>query len=184
MEFNFFKVEELKDEILDILEQMETNSSGDVACERITSIADKLEQIVSMTKKDRTPVVIKSLKEIQNFSERLLSIIRGRSWHAICAEFNPSVTMENIKTLKSTLKKSLKSEKKGKEPKNNFIEEESGKLMDDTDFIKYTNKISNNPNQKKDIERVKKEQEMKIIEKAKKLKRQIELRENRGNTMF
>ena len=191
MEFKFVKVEELKDEIIEILTSMETKSSDDLACERITSIAEKLEEIVLLTKKDkvlaRTPVVIKSLKEIQTFSERLLSIIRGRSWHAICVEFNPSVTMENIKLLKSTLTKSLKPEKKSKEPKakNKHIEEEeSGKLIDDIAFIKYTNKISSNPNQKADIERVKNEQAMKLSQRDKKLQLQLELREKRGDTMF
>ena len=195
MEFKFFKVEELKDEIIEILTSMETKSSDDVACERITSIADKIDEIVLLTKKDkvlsRTPVVIKSLKEIQSFSEKLLSIIRGRSWHAICSEFNPSVTIENIKTLKSTLTKSLKKSKELKEPKP--MEEPKpepiggGGLVDDIDFIKYSNKISKisvSDKHQKDIDRVKKEQAIKISQRDEKLKKQLELREKNRDAYF
>ena len=182
MEFKFFEVQSMKEDIFNTLTSMETASDDNTTCQNMTSIADNLDKIVSLVKKDKvlsgTPVVINSLKDIKDFSEKLHTIIRGRSWHAICAEFNPTVTMENIKVLKSILTRSLKPEKKEKTPKSkeNFVDEDNGKLVDDIDWIKYTNKIAKlTPTQQANLDKKQLENKLKIEMRDKKLQRAIDL---------
>lgn len=187
MEFKFFEVQSMKEDILNTLTSMETVSDDNTTCQNMTSIADNLDKIVSLVKKDkvlnRTPVVINSLKDIKDFSEKLHTIIRGRSWHAICAEFNPIVTMENIKVLKSILTKSLKPEKKEKTPKSNGVnfvdEDDGGSLVDDVDWIKHTNKVANKnltPTQQANLDKKQLENKLKIEMRDRKLQRAIDLR--------
>lgn len=176
MDFKFYEVQSLKEEIYNTLTSMEATTDDDMMCQKMTSIADNLEKIVLLVKKDkvlsRTPVVVNSLKDIRDFSEKLSAIIRGRSWFALCPGFNPNLTMENIKTLKSILTKSLKPEKKEKAPKTvqTFVDEDDGAgLMDDDDWNRYNIRVSHNKNKVQD--------KTKIGLMDKKLQRAIEQRD-------
>ncbi len=169
MEFKHQIVEKLKEEIVDILEEMET-SSGESTCESMTKIADNLEDIVKLVKNDKvlykTPVVINSLKDIRDFSEKLAIIIRGRSWHDICKEFSPSNTLENIKILKSTLTKANKKDKKNPEAKTPSTQKPGDfELVDMDKWVAYKNRkevhakiqLSATEKSRKDAKNIKKE---------------------------
>jgi len=85
------------------------DSQYESACRTMLEIANDLETVVDLvkTKSEITtiPDVVKELKIIKDFAESSSTIIRGRSWEAICGAFDPTKSLDTVKALKSILRR-------------------------------------------------------------------------------
>ena len=140
------KIEDAKARLvwnLMILEQHLDDSHDSQACQTLLEIASDLEKVVDVTKSNKNipkiPEVVTELKLINDFTQKLETIIRGRSWFSICREFESTDSLDNIKELKSILKRSGKKAV-NRRPRVTDNNEGGGGLVDDDDWQEYTNR--------------------------------------------
>ena len=119
------------------------------ACQTLLKIATDLEDVVKVIKSNKgipkIPEVATELKLINDFTQKLETIIRGRSWFSICREFEPTDSLDNIKELKSILKRSGKKTV-NRRPRVTDSSDGGGGLVDDEMLEEYRNR----PNRRAD----------------------------------
>ncbi len=141
------------------LEQHLGDSHDSQACQTLLKIATDLEDVVRVIKSNKgistIPEVATELRIINDFTQKLETITRGRSWFSICREFEPMDSLDNIKELRSILKRS------GKKTVNRRTRvadrgDGGGGLVDNDDWKEYINR----PNRRAD-EAYRSDQELK-----------------------
>lgn len=127
-----------------MLEKHLQDSKDIDVCKTLVEISEELEKITTLVKKNKDLLKIHDavdhLKDINEFTQRFETIVRGRSWYSMCREFEPTKTLDHIKVLKSVVKKSNRRERKREATGKTSETNNGGGLIDDDMIYEYNNR--------------------------------------------
>lgn len=127
-----------------MLEQYLEDSNDVNACKTLVEISEELEKIATLVKTNKDILkiheVIDHLKDINEFTQRFETIVRGRSWYSMCRVFEPTETLDHIKALKGAVKKSNRRVRKREAPGKTPEVNNGGGLIDDEMIYEYNNR--------------------------------------------